>query len=237
MTKTVLVALGSFALFAGPAFAADLPMLAPSAPMAVTSSYDWTGPYVGAVVGYGQGTVSIATPPSFILSRSDTFDVSGLMGGLTAGYNYQVDSFVLGIEGDISWSGERGTGHPLDASATPAVPSESLDWLGTLRARAGVAADRFLIYGTAGVAFGGLSGSVTNVTTPGDTRNVSGTQAGWTAGIGAEYALADNITIKAEYLYVDLGTKSYVATGPILDFPFDNHFATHIVRAGLNFKF
>jgi outer membrane immunogenic protein len=106
-----------------------------------------------------------------------------------------------------------------------------INWLGTVRGRIGYAFDRFLPYITGGVAFGGVRGAYA-VTTPAGAFTATGsdTNFGWTLGGGLEYAFTPNLSLKAEYLYVDLGD--------VTPTPLHNVDVTsHVVRAGLNFRF
>ena len=91
--------------------------------------------------------------------------------------------------------------------------------------RKGYAIDRFMPYVTGGAAFGDVK---TNI--PG-LGSESTTRAGWTVGAGAEYAFAPNWTVKAEYLFVDLGKFTCNLCGANVKFN------ENIVRAGLNYKF
>jgi outer membrane immunogenic protein len=127
----------------------------------------------------------------------------------------------------------------------------NLDWLGTARARLGFVAtpdNRLMIYATGGLAYGGGSSSYTAY----DAQNnfllngsPSSSRVGWTIGGGVEYAITNNITIKGEYLYYDLGSTNFQSpvTGPFATtFPgvVANTKYTYdgsIVRAGVNYKF
>ena len=131
----------------------------------------------------------------------------------------------------------------------------SLDWLGTTRARLGFVAtpdNRLMLYATGGVAYGGGSANFSVYDAQNNfllTGNPSSSRVGWTAGAGAEYAITNNITIKGEYLYVNLGSNSF--STPAATFPvasnlagFDGLYATgkinynaSIFRAGINYKF
>ncbi len=161
---------------AGSALAADLsqPNYAPPPAQAYNAApaWSWTGPYAGLTGGYGWGTVSN----------------SGWIGGAYAGYNLQTNqNLVIGFEGDATFTGKSGTQSALDVNTT---------WNGTLRGRLGYAVDRFMIYGTGGVAVGGLHS---------DTAVESTTKVGWTAGAGIEAALTDKVTGRVEYRHTDLG--------------------------------
>ncbi|MDB5594985.1 MAG: hypothetical protein JWM36_1946 [Hyphomicrobiales bacterium] len=217
------------------ASAADLPSRTRAPVYVAPPVFTWTGFYVGAVAGYGFGTqksTSIFVPGS-VNVRTD-----GVVGGVTAGYNYQVASFVFGLEADIMGSAQKGSGSAIDPlSASPSVPSGKIDWMGTVRGRVGYAIDKLLIYGTGGLAVGGVKGTLTNVIGAGDNRSVSGTQYGWVLGAGLEYAITSNISAKIEYLYADLGKKSYTLVGPFTNIPLSTAVKSQVVRAGLNYRF
>lgn len=255
--KRIFLASTALALLAGPALAADLPARTPApAPQAFTAPpvFTWTGFYAGANIGWTQneisarnrgfgGTAGAGAYPNFSKTSN------GFIGGLQAGYNQQFDMFVAGIEADINFLGNRRTtGNAavtgLGGAVTGVSASSRLDWLGTVRARAGVAVDRVFFYGTGGLAFGApdqrlvLTGpaGVTHRGTNSDTR------FGWTLGAGAEFAMMDNLTLKAEYLYYDLGRNSVTAAatavgpaGTSNTARFEN--TGHIARVGMNFRF
>ena len=103
-------------------------------------------------------------------------------------------------------------------------------WLGTVRGRLGYGLDRFLPYLTGGIAIGRVKSTVSGA------GSVSDTNVGWTAGGGLEYAFIGSWSAKLEYLYVDLGKSTCDATCSGAT-PFDLEFQSHLVRAGLNYKF
>lgn len=222
--KRVLLSGVALAALVGSASAADIPRRVEraAAPVPyVAAVYNWTGFYAGINAGWGWGTGSLSGPPP----SGDLEGSGGVIGG-TLGYNWQNNQFVFGVETDLAWSGietDRRCGGGLTCNV-------SNDWLGTVRGRVGLAFDRFMPYVTGGLAYGDVSASVTG--TPG----ASETQFGWTLGAGMEYAINGPWTAKLEYLYVDLGdfacgTRCGTA-GP------DNvEFQSHIVRAGLNYRF
>lgn len=245
ITSALLVAVSTLAL-AGAAHAADLVVI--DEPVAVApAAHDWSGAYVGGSLGFGTGTVDWtgdfydAGTDAFLFGTDGSFDISGWTVGVQAGANVQLDMFVLGVEGDISWANIAGEGAEIDPQNAPfaSVPSSQLDWLGTLRGRAGVAVDQVLLYGTAGFAFAGGSMAITNLDGPGDDVSADITATGWTAGVGAEVALDDNISVKAEYLYTSLTSDEQR-----FDIPADTQYlltnsdiALHTFKVGLNFSF
>jgi outer membrane immunogenic protein len=238
--KWILIAAAvTLAAAGGQVLAADLPPAAappPRAPAAYIPPppmFSWTGFYLGINGGYGFGQSSWSNP--VFPTGSGNFSTSGFLFGGTLGANYQIGSFVIGLEGDGDWNGANGTSTGVTCGA-PGCTTQG-DWLATIRGRAGYAFDRVLVYGTGGAAFGDVQGSF------GSLPYASGTQTGWTAGAGVEWAFLPNWTAKVEYLYVDLGNFSCPATscgfGPAGG-PSPNtsvSFTENIIRAGINYKF
>ena len=188
--------------------------------MPVVAYYNWTGFYAGINGGYGWGTSVWDALPGVKISPK------GFLIGGTLGYNYQMGSIVLGIEGDLDWSNVKGS----VVCAVIATCETSNSYLGTFRGRIGYAFDRFLPYVTAGGAYGDIKATVSAF---GVSASVSSSKLGWTAGAGIEYALTGNWTAKIEYLYVDLGTIN-IAVAPAVS---NVSFKESIVRVGLNYKF
>jgi outer membrane immunogenic protein len=202
MNKSLGVAV-AVALMGGLASAADIqrgPYV--SGP---SGAYNWVGPYVGANAGYQWGsTTNNPTKPS------------GLTGGVQAGYNWQYGQFVFGAEADLQLSG---------ADDVFAGWKFSNPWFGTVRGRAGYAINNILVYGTLGLAYGGLKAE----TAAGLTE--SRTLGGWAGGLGMEVGFTPNWTARAEYLYIDLGDRNYAITGSA------NGLESSILRLGLNYRF
>jgi outer membrane immunogenic protein len=156
----------------------------------------------------------------------DTFDLSGGLIGGTAGYNWQFGQAVIGAEGDIDWSGIKGTTTVL----CPAGCETRNKWLATARGRVGFAFDRFLPYFTGGLALGDINANRPNF--PGGSIS----NAGWTVGAGLEVGLVSNVSLKAEYLYVDLGNFNCGLNCGLV--PGGNvSFTTNVFRGGANVRF
>ena len=245
--------------------AADMAVkAAPSAP-----AWSWTGFYAGVNAGYGSGIADSSLATNAIEATfvgplplapnplPGTLHPNGFTGGGQVGYNYQFGSLVAGLETDLSYAGfdktDSATG-PFTIGGTLTTKIQSkLDWFGTVRARLGVLpTDNLLLYATGGLAYGGVRTTTTASNMPGfnctgpngsiycGAGSTSGTSIGWTAGGGFEYALARQWTVKAEYLYLDLGSRS--VTFSDLDLPggtltANTGFKAQIVRGGLNYRF
>ena len=219
MNKLLLsAAAGALMLSSGAAYAADLIIEEPLPIEA--SAYDWSGLYLGAHAGYLWGTVEVS---ELGVVEADG-DLDGFIGGLYAGYNAQFDNVVLGIEGDLGFGSVSGSGAPAPAPADDYT--YDLNWNGHLRARAGFAADQFLVYVAGGLAFA-------NHTLSEGAFSDTQTHVGWTLGVGAEYAVTENIALRAEYLYDDYGSADYVLGIE----PYEVALKAHTVRLGLSVAF
>jgi outer membrane immunogenic protein len=242
--KRILIA-GALALAtAAPAFAADLPPAAPPPPRAPVAYvpapvFSWTGFYVGLNAGGAFGDSSWTTPAGSVGS----FSTLGALFGGQLGGNYQIGQFVIGAEGDFDWQNLRGASAAgVCAPAIIGGCAVASNWIATIRGRAGFAADRALFYVTGGGAFANVKPSTAALPYGG------GTEAGWTAGGGIEYAFTDNWTAKVEYLYVSLQSATCSAGACSVGnaalpggfpgvAPATVSFNENIVRAGVNYKF
>jgi outer membrane immunogenic protein len=189
----------------------------------VVAFYNWTGFYVGLNAGYGFGESNWSAVPGLGIKPS------GALAGVTLGYNYQVGSWVYGLEGDFDWSGVKDS---VNCFAGIVDCETSSDWLATFRGRVGYAFDRWLPYLTAGGAYGDVNATASLPILGASVSSSSG-QFGWTVGAGLEYAFLSNWTAKIEYLYVDLGNFD-TGPAPLIN---DVSFKESIVRVGLNYKF
>jgi len=221
----IAAAVASTAL-AGPSWAADkverpAPVVARPVVVAPPS---WTGLYVGGHIGWGWARWSgelvydagLGPVPIFDPSHR-TIDANGVLGGLQAGFNHQAGALVIGLESDVSWTGIKNTAAFTATTGYTWTITNRVDWFSTVRGRIGLTHGRMLGYATFGAAFGQASSSET-VTSVGQgfppdyvTANGSVTEnhIGWAAGGGAEFMLSRSWSVKAEYLYADLGRGKY----------------------------
>jgi outer membrane immunogenic protein len=266
LCRVLLSMAGAFAL-TGAALAADLPSQEPP-PVYVPPLplFSWTGFYAGVNAGYHWGN------SSFNFTGTDSSDAglgtavllgaipvigahgaNGFIGGGQIGYNYQINSIVLGLELDVDGASGRNSENTLtqilDFVPISSESKQRLNWLGTLRGRVGwTPIDRLLIYGTGGLAFGQSIASFAFNAPSGDPPlSVFASNSaiiGWAAGGGVEYALPynwSNWSIKVEYLHYDLGRMT-----DTVFYEYEPNFSTltgkvrhngEIVRAGLNYRF
>lgn len=220
------------------AWAADLPVLKspPLAPLASPPpAYNWTGPYVGASAGYGWASanqtfgitsdVLAAAPPIIPVIEGSGSQRLSLRGALIegeAGYNWQLNGgYVVGVAADSQWTDLSGSTFnggniPNFPPGTPYSIGQKFNpnWEGSLRARVGFTPiDRLLIYATGGPALAHLNyaSAFTDVFNENEDIAIHTIKPGWTVGLGAEYALAANWSLEAEYRYSQFSAAT--ATG------------------------
>lgn len=221
------IALLAAAAFTTSAQAADLwsNSGAPASPVfTATSASNWGGFYAGVSGGYGWGTTT--NTPAFPGGQVNN-NASGWALGGQAGYNMDLGGFVLGGEADLQWA-SIGYSEPSPIGGTFTAKT---DMFGTLRARAGIPIGQVMPYATLGVAYGRGSATVDN---GGVTTSQSANHFGWTAGAGLEAQATANLSLKAEYLYVDLGSQPYNGLG-LGNRDIGQRFS--VIRAGVNYKF
>jgi outer membrane immunogenic protein len=243
------------AVMVGSAFAADMPLKAPPPVLA----YDWSGFYIGGVIGGAWGHVDSSDPGLGLLGTLINVPVvqtttnSGFIGGIEGGDRYQFGKLVIGWEADMVWGNNNSTS--VTNFAPTFAPGLTFSraitannkWTGTATSTVGIAHDRWLIYGKAGVAWQktDYTDNWTVVGVPlfsGTGTTSSSNQVGWTVGTGIEWAIWNNWSIKAEYDYLDFGNKTVAINGAILpgiiNFPasFGLENTQHInqFKAGLN---
>jgi outer membrane immunogenic protein len=236
MRRQFLAGAGAVAMMAGSAFAADMPVKA-IAPVAI---YDWSGMYIGGVFGGAWGNNDISDPSNALLAASGagfgtspyilSSSSSAFIGGIEGGSRYQFGKLVVGWEGDITWgdlNASSNTAFPPGVSPGPALGftglthsvSADTKWTATAVTTIGVAHNNWLLYGKAGAAWENVSYTEGyTISSPAATVSLftgtgSDNRAGWTVGTGIEWAVWSNWSIKAEYDYLDFGTRNVAING------------------------
>jgi outer membrane immunogenic protein len=230
--KKLLLGL-SLSLLSCSAFAADAVV---DEVVVVDQAFNWSGMYIGAAVGYGWSDPEVSFDA--FPNASVEYDLDGFVGGIYAGYNYQMpNNIVVGVEADINYSDIDGDGDALQGGVVnPGFGGTArIEWQGSVRGRIGYAFDRILPYFTVGVAFGEIEENFFNVPTTA-TATFSDTFTGWTAGGGLEYAVTDKIMLRGEYRYTDFGSEDFPEVFPYTD-PHELEVETHDVRFGVAYKF
>jgi outer membrane immunogenic protein len=222
-----------------PVRAADMPRKAQGAPAASS----WSGCYIGIQGGgvWGSSQHISQDAGTAGLPITPTFHDSGEIVGGTVGCNYEIHSWIVGVENDLSWTNSHGSSSDQFPFNLAAVSHTDQNWLDTLRGRVGLAwTPSLMSYVTAGAAFVGTNVNICN-TAAGLCASESQTRTGWIGGIGLEYAIVSNISVKFEYLHADFGGGTYFSTPINIG---GGNVATRVVdlkddlvRAGLNWRF
>ena len=224
-------------LLVGPARAADVEAPPPD------SLYDWSGFYIGGHVGYGDADLSGAfrdsdTDRQLNPSPND-LKLNGIVGGAQAGFNWQINNFVLGAEGDVSvtdWSDSKAA-----SGKNSAKISADVDLLASLRARVGFAVDALLLYATAGAAWSDANYDVADTLgAPPFAGGIDFDKIGLVAGGGVEWGMSDHTSVRLEGLHYDFSDKK--SAGNLVDDPdtFDDSVTLDdawVVRLGVNWRF
>jgi outer membrane immunogenic protein len=239
LAATAAISLGGL-----PARAADLgaPQYNPPPP----PPYSWSGFYFGANGGFGgnqfQYPFTIGSIPALGIGATtgtSSLTSSGFFGGGQIGYNWQfAPTWVAGIETDFDGANIQGKA-TTSANTLSGNVGSTLNWFGTVRGRVGyLVTPTALLYATGGWAYGQTTSSA-NVTALGlaALASTSKTQNGWTAGAGIEYAFNPWLSLKTEYLYLDLGTNNLVSGSPGgVPFTLSEKTTVQTVKVGLNVK-
>jgi outer membrane immunogenic protein len=230
MKKCLLALLLSSALVPAAAMAADMPVKAP--PMApLPPAISWTGFYIGGNVG-GAWSNTDATDQNGRNFFSDT--VAGVVGGGQIGYNWQINNWLIGVEGDFNGSSQRESGAIIDplTGAAVADAEAKVQWFATARGRLGYVNGPWLIYATGGAAWVNFEASV-NVPGIGSVSDET-TRSGWTVGGGVEWMFLPKWSAKLEYLFIDVGDRTFDdGNGNNMNVKLQEN----VVRVGLNYHF
>lgn len=252
-----------------PAAAADMPVDTYYQPRPAVVVFRWTGVHIGLHVGgalgfnneapvpFGVGLTGNPNPcpvtsvPGFpgcgvIAPSTASIGVGGLILGGQVGGDYQIENWVLGVEGQASWTNASGStqcagvGTPAAVTVVSSTCTAKLDNLGTAAVRAGYAFDRLLVYGKGGAAWTNDNYQV-KMTTASNFLLFSANELrwGWMAGAGVEYAFTDSWTAKIEYNYMDLGADSlrFVEQNGTVFLDSNIRQRMNVVKIGVNYRF
>jgi outer membrane immunogenic protein len=283
--KSLLLSFAALGAMVSGALASDLPTHKgpPPAPTIVAPAFSWTGFYGGLNAGYADPTAKLSVAPGggwvgdhdwvanaygpgVAALGKDNIGLHGFIGGAQAGYNYQINNIVLGVEADADYMNLKGSySTPTYYDAADygqywANGSASVDSLFTLRARAGLAFDRLLVFVTGGLAVTGekysqsigfhnpeeiesLPVTPTNGANGYNAGSASSTVVTGVLGGGLEYAFDNHWSLKGEYLYVPLKSQSFSSSYTDYNdvtFVVQHHeslSALNVFRVGLNYRF
>jgi outer membrane immunogenic protein len=207
----------------GAANAADIPARpyykAPP-PIAV---FNWTGFYIGGQIGGAWGDHDRDTG-----AFQNSYTSDGIIGGVHAGYNWQGigSPWVIGIEVDFNGADVSGD----DAGVGGTFDQSRLRWVGSVRGRLGWARDTWMVYTTAGWAFG----NIRHFNPAGVPANNNNDVDGFTVGAGVEWAFAPRWSARLEYRYYDLEDYTLAPAG-LAAFNVENTY--HSVTFGVSYRF
>jgi outer membrane immunogenic protein len=226
----------------GASFAADMPVKAPPLPSPLDSS--WAGPYIGGHLGaaFERNKFTDIDDFGFFLpgGLNDVFldnTKTAFIGGGQVGYNWQINRYVFGVEGDLSWL-SASTNVAL-SPVIPVVASAKMDWMSTFRGRVGMTVSPMtLLYLTGGVAIARFSDSWGDLAaaSAGGYITSSHTRIGPVVGGGVEYKVAPNWIVRVEGLYADFGSKTDSSVYASQSYRTAFAHSVGVVRTGLSYK-
>jgi outer membrane immunogenic protein len=252
--KKLFLATTAVVLLAGSASAADLRMPVKAAPVYKPVCAQFGGFYVGGQVGstyydhrwndldnFGPGLIN-----DDVFPRSSNSNKWSWHGGVLGGFNWQTNCTVFGVEIDWNWADARASKfHTLlgDGTDESLDVSSRLKWFGTARARTGVVVDNLLLYVTGGFAWARFDRDYTFFDDDGPTTEIFSsrhTRWGWTAGVGTEWSITSNVSLKSEVLYIGFTQREHSHLSVIFDpgfsYRFDDTDSMWVSRVGLNFR-
>lgn len=187
------------------------------------SGMDWDGFYAGFNLGYGIGRVEAQ-----VNAPRAGRDLLGAHYGIQAGYNFQYDQFVFGLEAGVSGAQIKGSSLCPNVNVTC---SGAIETIADVKARFGVAIDNYLIYGAIGAAYGFGSSGVDD-----GLPGYSFETPGYALGVGAEVAVTENLSAKIDYSYIGFAQVTAPA-GTINNTSIDLAHDVHLIKVGLNYHF
>jgi outer membrane immunogenic protein len=219
------------------ACAADLTPY-PAAPPAsyIPARYNWTGAYLGAAAGGGFGNANFFEPFG---PASGSVSLNGFLFGGYAGLNYQINYVVLSAEGDFT--GARANGSTTDSAGI--LFQTKVFWTASVTGRVGVAFDRVLLYGKAGVAFAYERDTISGTPIGVSPALGSAYPIGWTFGAGIDWAATDHWIARIEYDYLSFPNKAVSVSSPTIPLSPVPSNAVQVaipfneVKAGIAYKF
>ncbi|MDN4983652.1 outer membrane beta-barrel protein [Bradyrhizobium arachidis] len=278
MRKFAFALLSTIVLSPNSVWAADLGSVRmPTKTQAIAQQIgNWTGFYIGGNVGYGWGSYGASNATGTLVNVNGgaapySFNPvagngNGVTAGIQAGYNWQIEQAVLGIEADWQYLNSKATAGN-SAIALPAAiggnfsgsTSVSTDWYATFRGRVGYAYGSTLLYATGGIALAetkvgaNATGSIPTSLFPltyGPLGSMNASDravlVGYVVGGGLEYALGAGWSVKGEYLHMGFGTNGYNLTGSlqsptgltgVITTHVDIKPSFDIARVGMNYRF
>lgn len=209
------------------------------APPVDAAGYDWSGFYIGAHGGWSASNVDATDLQGVLLPFPqyvvDDIDFHGFVGGVLAGYDWQIDNLVFGIEAEWASGGDGES--TFDLVEHNEFLEWQTDWTATARARLGWSFDNVLLYGTGGAAWADI-GKFGYVDRAFPMEFQSDTRLhGWVLGGGMSWGITQNMIVRAEYLHYDFDSVVLPLLYPDNVGPTKYDLTTDTVRAALIWKF
>lgn len=193
----------------GYANAADLAPVY-KAPPAAAKPFSWTGFYVGGNIGGGWADKDwnnlTASSGARFTGHLGSLSASSVLGGVQAGYNYQMGNWLLGVEGGWTWTNLDTTLTSTDPFVGDFSATSRINWVASVVGRVGFTFDRFLAYAGGGGAWAKEKDNYVSIGNPNFGWEGSNTQSGWTALVGLEYAIDAHWSARVQYNHYDFGT-------------------------------
>jgi len=254
--KSLIASVALTVLGTAVAGAADMPVKAPPPPPPPPPLFSWTGFYVGGNIGGAWGNNRFADTFFATNFNNNSNNNGRFIGGGQVGVNYQIGQFVIGGEWDGDWAGNNNNTANRALVFTPGVNTfvvtnnnNNNNWITTVAARFGWAVDHWLFYGKVGGGWVPNNNfTITNLNTGVSftcgsfgVTNCGNNNGGWLAGVGFEYAVTNNWTVKLEYDYLGLENRTFIvpAGAPFLvgDTFTTNNRNVQMVKFGFNYLF
>ena len=195
-----------------------------------STALSWTGPYLGYNLGAGWNTQRASSSFAGVWNTTNI----GFIGGLQGGYNYQINSFVIGIEADADYLSESRSISSAPGPANIARPMGQWNWAASVGVRLGYTFDNLLVFGKFGYGWVTQTLSLSSPALAVSTSFVSSTNGGELIGGGVEYAIPGSAwTAKLEYDYVVMANRKFVVSVPNVVTVSPN---LQMLKVGMNFR-
>ncbi len=250
LATTALAALAVF----GPAEAADLSRpVVKAAPVYRPACAQFGGFWLGAQAGWAKYDHQWSDKDAWAGSVDDDLvgdrrnTKGGFAGGVGGGYNWQSGCTVFGVSVDYNWSSINASNTYTDgegALTDTLTVSSKLQGFGTAQARTGIVVDNLLLYVTGGLAFARFNREWTLFDDGNGVTEIFSQKRwrwGGVVGVGTEWAINDNWSLKSEFLYMAFERDEVNFVSPVhnpgVNQRFESQDSVWVSRIGLNYRF
>ena len=211
---------------------------------------DWTGAFAGLSLGAARGRIAVAEDATLPGYNDEDFAYTTALDaslGLRGGYNWQNGATVFGLMGDLGHLGVSGTQQLPSFVGDPTRIDDSIAGIeiggfATLTGRVGQAFGNTLVYARGGLAVGQVTASYTDINPTGTTlvagTTQSETRTGYALGLGVEHMITASTSVSLEYMILDFGTVSQVATSAgATNYGFNHRVRADRISLGVHMRF